>query len=395
MNFKTWFSSDSLKISKFQDISKKILLDPLTSRIISGLESTYQRLEIFGSQLAATIEQIMMDDSDLVTLEQIKEAHSYLKSQTDMVRTPTLMHVQSLFEEHLSHCKPGEDIDLFMKMENMQTTGSFKIRGVLNQMRKVEEHYGEEAQLVTMSAGNYGKAFAHCLKNRANKSVCYMPVTTPKNRVATIEGMGVEVRQAETEELQPCVDRLVAKEGYIMCHSFDDVDLIAGYGSSAFELLQDVPDPDIVLVCCGGGGLVSGVAATLSLTGHRNCRVYAVEPEGAASMKESFKARRPVKLSKVSTVAGGLAPPYAGAITYKHCHWFVQDVLVVTDAEILEALKALYTRGIRAEPSGCAALAALFAGKVPDVAGKKVVVYVTGGNVSCTELRKFIGEEES
>ncbi|GFS03635.1 L-threonine dehydratase catabolic TdcB-like [Elysia marginata] len=392
MKAKTRPGSDSLKIPGLQ-----IVLDPLTSLINSGLKSTYHQLEVLGTQLAATIEQITMDESQLVTLEQIKSAHNYLKTRPDMVRTPTLMHVQSLFEEHLPKDASGKGmgIDLFMKMENMQTTGSFKIRGVLNQMRKIEKRYGDKAKLVTMSAGNYGKAFAHCVGKRTTKSVCYMPLTAPKNRVTTIEGMGVEVRQVKTEELQPCVDRLVAEEGYIYCHSFDCPNLIAGNGSSAIELLEDVCDPDVVLVCCGGGGLVSGVATTLSLLGHRNCRVYAVEPEGAPSMKESFKVRQPVKLPKVSTVAGGLAPPYAGTLTYKHCHWYVEDVILVSDAEILEALKVLYNRGIRAEPSGCAAMAALFSGKVPDVEGKKVVVYVTGGNVSCAEMKKFIGEEDS
>ncbi|KAK3768908.1 hypothetical protein RRG08_060346 [Elysia crispata] len=388
-----------LRIAKYRSDSMKIpalpnILEPLTSLINSGLKSSYHQLENLGTRLAATMEQIAMDDSDLVTLEQVKAAHNYLKTRSDMVRTPTLMHVQSLFAEHLPSSASGEGIDLFMKMENMQTTGSFKIRGVLNQMCKILKRYGSDAKLVTMSAGNYGKAFAHCVGKRATKSVCYMPVTAPKDRVATIEEMGVEVRQVKTEELQPCVDRLVAEEGFVYCHSFDDINLIAGHGSSALELLEDVPDPDVVLVCCGGGGLVSGVAATLSLMGRRNCRVYAVEPEGAPSMKKSFKIRQPVKLHSVSTVATGLAPPYAGSLTYKHCHWYVEDVILVTDAEILEALKILYNRGIRAEPSGCAAMAGLLTGKVPDVAGKKVVVYVTGGNVSCSEMKKFVGEED-
>ncbi|RUS85820.1 hypothetical protein EGW08_006449 [Elysia chlorotica] len=389
MNSKSKHRSYSIKIPALPEV-----LNPLTTLINGGLKSTYSWLEIIGKQLAATMEQIVMDDSDLVTLEQVQAAHSYLRTQRDMVRTPTLMHVQSLFDEHLPRSDSGEGIDLYMKMENMQTTGSFKIRGVLNQMRHIQKKHGDDAKLVTMSAGNYGKAFAHCVGKRPVKSVCYMPVTAPQNRVTTIEGMGVEVRQVKTAELQPSVDRLVAEEGYVYCHSFDDINLIAGHGSSALELLEDVPSPDVVLVCCGGGGLVSGVAATLSLSGLRNCRVYAVEPEGAPSMKESFKTRQPAKLSSVSTVATGLAPPYAGTLTYKHCHWFVEDVILVSDEEILNALRILYNRGIRAEPSGCAAMAALVSGKVPDVAGNKVVVYVTGGNVSCLDMKKFVGEDD-
>ncbi|XP_005111982.1 L-threonine dehydratase catabolic TdcB isoform X2 [Aplysia californica] len=342
--------------------------------------------------------ELNMDiDENIVTLEQVLEAHQFLKSSPDMVRTPTLLHVQSMFTKDVKGPKSSglsskvdatslHKVDLFMKMENMQTTGSFKIRGVLNQMRKVKERHGKQCKLITMSAGNYGKAFAHCVGKSSPGSACVMPQTAPAHKAKLIENMGVEVHKVDTSKLMEEVNRLVKEEGFVFCHPFDDIDLIAGYASSALEVLEDVRNPDVILVCCGGGGLVSGVAAAVSLSKVSNCRVYAVEPQTAPTMYESFKTRRPVTIPHAKSVAAGLAPPYAGSLCYKHCRWFVEDVLLVSDEEMLSAMRVLFDRGIKAEPSGCAAFAALLSGKVPDVEGKKVVVYITGGNVSCSEL---------
>ncbi|BFZ08713.1 hypothetical protein BsWGS_11754 [Bradybaena similaris] len=356
--------------------------------------------------------QVDMDtETDILTLDQIQEAYSYVMSSKVVVRTPLLAHVQELFAntedrkqaETSSDHSPGTDgsqrqadlalMDLYLKMENMQTGGSFKIRGVVNQMRQVRKKHGDDCDLVTISAGNYGKAFAYCVGRSGGRSgvrnACIMPTTAPKNRVTLIESMGVYVKQVPTPDLEAEVDLLV-KDGYVYCHSINDLDLIAGHASAGLELLKDLPDPDIIVVGCGGGGFISGVASAVSLSGVRNCRIYAVEPEGAPSMYESFKAGRAVTLPHVQTVAVGLAPPYAGSLCYKHCRLFVEDVLLVSDQEILQAMKKMFDRGIKAEPSGSAALAAVLTGKVPDIQGKKVVVYVTGCNVTCDELSQYL-----
>ncbi|KAK0063817.1 L-threonine dehydratase catabolic TdcB isoform X1 [Biomphalaria pfeifferi] len=416
MNLKFWhntkWSSERLKI--VSDIEG--LVHP--SKIVSGIEGlvraginkSFDQLNNLVENIAVCLEKLNMDlDSAIVTLEQIQETYKYLRAQRDVLHTPTLLHVQSLFPQlhqstNVTECTDDTkssvkrnsllDTDLYIKLESMQTTGSFKIRGVLNQMRKVQERHGKQAKLVTMSAGNYGKAFAYALRHSKTKAICVMPHTALENKVKYIEKMGVEVRKTLTCELQSEVDRLVAQEGFIFCHPFDDVDLIAGYSSSALELLEDVPDPDVVVVNCGGGGLASGVAAGISLSGGKDCKVYAVEPEGAPTMYESFKERRPVTLTDVKSVASGLAPPYAGTICYRHCRWFVEDTLLVSDEEILQTMRLLFQRGIIAEPSGCAALAAVLAGKVPNIAGKKVVVYISGGNISCAELQKLIPEDQ-
>uniref|UniRef100_K1QWD3 L-serine deaminase n=1 Tax=Magallana gigas TaxID=29159 RepID=K1QWD3_MAGGI len=283
-------------------------------------------------------------------------------------------------------------------------------------------------KLITMSAGNYGKAFAYTLDKLNLSGLCLMPLTAPSSRVALIKSLGVSVEQCPTSELTSEVNRYVQKENFIYYHSFDDARLVAGYGrderkitawsygcevaiypsheiqaafsqyaahnfpvldpiddasyitgcaSVAMEILEDDVRPDVVVVCCGGGGLVSGIAAAIKLSGLRDCRIYAVEPEGSRTMYESFQKGEPVTMA-VNSVATGLSPPYAGKLTYQCCRRYVEDVILVSDNEILKCMSRLFDIGLVAEPSGCAALAAILNNKIPDVAGKRVVAVVTG-----------------
>lgn len=324
-----------------------------------------------------------MEGDKLVTLSQLEEARERLKHSAMVVRTPLLKEVQAMFPE-------VGNLHLHLKLENMQTTGSFKIRGVVNQMEKLSRKFDlRHKKLLTMSAGNYGKAFAYYLGEKGLSGKCIMPLTAPDNRVTLIKSMGVSVEQAPTAELQPTVDQYVSEKGYLFCHSFDDLDLIAGHGTCALEVLDEGLEPDVVVVCCGGGGLVSGIAAGFHLGSAKPVRVYAVEPEGSNTMWESLRAGQPVQKS-VGSVASGLSPPYAGKLGYAHCKQYVEDVLLVSDKEILECMQVLFSRGIKAEPSGCAAMAAVLSGRVPDVEGKEVLVVVTGGNVSAEELYQLL-----
>lgn len=187
--------------------------------------------------------------------------------------------------------------------------------------------------------------------------------------------------------LQAAVDRHVSDDGMYFLHSFDDLNLIAGYGSAGVEILEEIPNPDIVIVCCGGGGLVSGVAASIKLKGSKATRIFAVEPEGAPTMYLSKQQGHSVSVKSVNTIASGLAPPYAGKITFCHVQEFVEDVILVTDDEIKRAVKTFYKAGLVVEPSGAAAFAALQSDKIPDLLpGSNVVVMVTGGNVTTEEL---------
>ncbi|OWF45249.1 uncharacterized protein LOC110457279 isoform X1 [Mizuhopecten yessoensis] len=322
----------------------------------------------------------MPSDQSLVTLDDVQRAREVLSnSSLGVCRTPMIKN-SAMF--------PGlENAEVYLKLENMQTTGSFKIRGVASQMAFIPDEVKRgEKKLITMSAGNYGKAFAYALNKMGLSGLCLMPLTAPSSRVQLIKGYGVEVEQLPTSDLLSAVDKYVTEKGYTFLHSFDESNLIAGYGSASLEVLEDGVKPDVVIVCCGGGGLVSGVAATLKLSGLSDCRVYAVEPEGSPTMYESFKKGEAVTIPTVKSVAGGLSPPFAGKLTYQHCRRFVEDVVLVTDKELVDTMAMFYKRGLVVEPSGCAAMAALINGHIPNIAGKKVVVFVTGGNVSPEEM---------
>ncbi|XP_067683723.1 L-threonine ammonia-lyase-like [Haliotis asinina] len=321
---------------------------------------------------------------DLVTEADMQEARQVVTSHPLCVRTPLLQLVHDMFPQLAGH-----NLKLYLKLENMQTTGSFKIRGVVNQMKHLQAQLASDKIPITMSAGNYGKAFATYLHQQGVPGKCMIPNTAPQSRVHLIQSLGVSVEQMPTAELQTAVDNYTKDGSHVYCHPFDDIHLIAGYASVAMEILEEVPDPDIVLVCCGGGGLVSGVSAAIKTLGPSACRVYAVEPEGVPCMSESFKLGKAVS-RPVNTVATGLGPPFAGQLTYRHCSEFVERVLLVSDVEIVQCTELLYKRGLVVEPSGAAAMAALLNGKVPDIDGKKVIVVITGGNVTPGELISLI-----
>ena len=177
-----------------------------------------------------------------------------------------------------------------------------------------------------------------------------------------------------------------------LLHSYDDVDLMAGHASIGLEILEDCR-PDIVLICCGGGGLLAGAAAAIQLQlaalgESSSCAVYGVEPEGAATMHESFRRGAAFSLPEAKSVASGLSPPSAGDLCYAECLRFVKDILLVSDDELRRATSILYQAGVVAEPAGAAGFAALIHGKVPEeeLRGKQVCVVVTGGNVSTRQM---------
>lgn len=155
-----------------------------------------------------------------------------------------------------------------------------------------------------------------------------------------------------------------------------------------FEILEDCIHADVIVVPCGGGGLLAGIATAVKLSGS-SCRIYGVEPEAAPTMFESFRIGCPVGMDITHTVATGLCPPRAGTNTFRHCQQFVEGIFLVSDSQIIDTMWKLYNAGLLVEPSGAAALAALLYGKIPDVAGKTVVVVISGSNVTPEELVKL------
>ena len=326
--------------------------------------------------------QLDMEAELPVDFESIQKAAEVIKKSRYVTRTPLVRIDPQRFG------LPDGLGEVYLKLEGMQNAGSFKIRGITNQ---IENSPGEilhgDRHLVTMSAGNYGRSFAYMCNELKVKGRVLMPSTAPKNRAELIRNYGVDVEMLPTSELQPTVDKYVAEQEMVFFHPFDDPHMIAGNATMGVEILEDLSEIDIVLVCCGGGGLFSGVAAAIKLSGRgENTRVVGVEPVGACTMHLSLKEGRPLCKGDVKSIAAGLAPPYAGTNTYNIISKLADGVVLVSDDEIRKGVKVLYENGLVVEPSGAAAFAALKFEKISGVKGKRVVVTISGSNVSPQEM---------
>ena len=270
---------------------------------------------------------------------------------------------------------------IHLKAELFQRTGSFKPRGVL---AKVESLTAEERGrgVVTWSAGNAAQAVAWAAAAAGIDCRVFMWRTASPLKVAATRGYGAEV-ELEAESAAEAYERLVEhvdRTGAVFIHPFDDPVLQAGHGSVGLEVLEDVPEVATVVVPIAGGGLISGVATAVK--GLRpEARVIGVEPEGAATMSAALAAGEVVQIAPKS-VADGLAAPFVGEGTLAVCRELVDEVVLVSDAQIEEAFRLLYSRAkLACEPAGAAATAALLAGKVPLEPDEDVVAVVSGGNV--------------
>jgi threonine dehydratase len=277
----------------------------------------------------------------------------------------------------------------FLKLENLQRTGSFKVRGAVHAMSRLSPD-ARAGGVVTMSAGNAAQAIAYAGRAQGVKVTVVMPETAPKTKIAATRGYGGEIRFAsDMTQLLPMVQELQA-QGLHFLHPFDDDDVIAGHASLGFEILEDLPDVDLIVVPVGGGGLISGVALAVRALRPKT-RVVGVEPEGASAVRKALDAGHSVRLESVQTVADGLAAPFAGERNLEIIRRDVDDVIVVGDDVILDGLRFLVARArIVAEPAGAAAVGALLAGAVKARPGERVVAIVSGGNVDPDRLAGFL-----
>lgn len=321
----------------------------------------------------------------VISLEDVDKAIETIKQSPMVYRTPLLKNVGGMFGF-------ADRFKLHLKLENMQNTGSFKVRGVVNQVAHLPvDVIKNGTSLVSMSAGNYGKALAFASKKLNLPTTLCMPETAPSNKAKLIESLGVKVERMPKSDIIVAVDRHVAQEGMQFLHPFDDLNLIAGMASVAVEILDEIPEPDVVIACCGGGGLLAGVAAGIKLKGHESTKIYGVEPEGAPTMYLSKQQGHAVSIMSTKSIASGLAPPTAGKITFRHVQDFVEDIILVTEEELKRAVETFFHTGLVVEASGAAAFAALQSNKIPDLSPEsKVVVIVTGGNITPKELCDII-----
>jgi threonine dehydratase len=285
----------------------------------------------------------------------------------------------------------GERIgaEAHLKLENLQRTGSFKVRGAVYAMSRLSPE-ARAAGVVTMSAGNAAQAIAYAGRAQGVRVTVVMPDTAPKTKIAATQRYGAEIRFApDMTQLLPMVQELQAK-GLHFLHPFDDDDVIAGHASLGIEILEDLPRVDLVVVGVGGGGLISGVALAVRAL-RPGARIVGVEPEGAQGVRKALDAGHSVRLDSTKTVADGLAAPFAGERNLEIIKRDVDDVVVISDDAILDGLRFLAARArIVAEPAGAAAVGALLSGAVKPRPGERVVAIVSGGNVDPDRLAGFL-----
>ena len=277
---------------------------------------------------------------------------------------------------------------VLLKLESFQKTGSFKVRGALNKLHFLSPSEKKRG-VISFSAGNHGQSLAYAASLSGIPSTLVMPTTAVKSKVKATEGYGGIVHLTESDLLETTL-AIQREHGQTLVHPFDDLKIIAGAGTVGLEVLEDVPDVNVVIAGVGGGGLVSGIAAVAKLTNPR-INVTGVEPEGAAAMYHSLAKGKPINLSDLNTVADGLASPFVGIHTLAHVQRFVDNIVVVSDEEIMDALVSIMERcKVVVEPAGAASVAALISGKAKVEPGSTVVCIISGGNIGEEDLKRLL-----
>ncbi len=312
-----------------------------------------------------------------MTLDKIYHAAFVLKDiirKTDVIAAPEL----------------NPDADIILKTENLQVTGSFKVRGAAYKISQLSDE--EKARgVIACSAGNHAQGVALAATKAGAKSLICLPDNAPISKVEATKKYGADVclvpgvyDDAYNKALE-----LRDSEGYTFVHPFNDEDVIAGQGTIGLEILEQVPDVDAVIVPVGGGGLISGVAYAIKAL-NPNVKVYGVQASGAPSMVNSVKEGKIKRLASVTTIADGIAVKEPGDLTFDIVSQYVDELVTVTDDEVAAAILALIEQQkLCAEGAGAVSVAAAMFNKVP-VAGKKVVCLVSGGNIDVTILSRVI-----
>lgn len=280
--------------------------------------------------------------------------------------------------------------EIYLKFENQQKTGSFKIRGASNKIAALVER-GEITSAVASSAGNHAQGVAYASHVHGIPATIVMPKSAPIAKVSATEGYGAKVvlcGDCYDDAYNKAVE-IQEKEGATFLHPYDDLEVMAGQGTIGIEILEELPIVDIVIVPAGGGGLLAGVAACIKQINPR-VKIIGVQAEGAPAVAESFKQKKHVSTDSVSTIADGIAVKIPGDNTIELINKYADDVVTVSDAEISEAILLLLERTKQVvEPAGATTLAAVLNGKV-DVKGKRVACVLSGGNIDVSFIQRII-----
>lgn len=313
----------------------------------------------------------------MVTLDKIYHAAHVLKSvvrHTNLIKAPAI----------------NPDVDIWLKPENLQVTGSFKVRGsgyMISQLSDEEKEKG----VIACSAGNHAQGVALAATKYGIKSVICLPDGAPISKVEATKGYGAEVVMVEGvyDDAYAEAIRLRDEKGYTFIHPFDAENVIAGQGTIGLEILNEMPDVDAIIVPIGGGGLISGVAVAAKKL-NPDIKVYGVQAAGAPSMFKSINDGKIERLDAVSTIADGIAVKEPGENTFNYVKEFVDEIATVTEDEIATAILTLIEQHkMIAEGAGAVSVAAAMFDKF-DLKGKKVVCIVSGGNIDVTILSRVI-----
>ncbi len=313
----------------------------------------------------------------MLTLDKVYHAAYTLKNvirDTSVIQAPNI----------------NTEADVYLKTENLQITGSFKVRGAYYKISQLSDE--EKAKgVIACSAGNHAQGVALAATANKIKSLICLPDGAPISKVEATKKYGADVCLVKGvyDDAYAKAMELKDEMGYTFIHPFDDIDVIAGQGTIGLEILEQLPDVEAVIVPVGGGGLISGVAFAIKSL-RPQCKVYGVQSDGAASMYDSLKNEHICNLESVKTIADGIAVKTPGEHTFDICSKYVDEIVTVSDDEVASAILALMEQQkLVSEGAGAVAIAAAMFNKV-DIKGKKVCCLVSGGNIDVTILSRVI-----
>lgn len=313
----------------------------------------------------------------MLNIDTVYDAAKVLK---EIARKTDLILSNTLLEGH----------QIYLKSENLQLTGSFKLRGAYYKISKLTAEQKSKG-IIACSAGNHAQGVALSAQKNGIKASIFIPATAPISKVEATRKYGADIKLIDGvyDDAYNAACEYQKQTGGEFIHPFNDEDVIAGQGTIGLEILEQLPDVEAVIVPIGGGGLISGVAYAIKSL-KPSCKVYGVQAQGAGSMYESYKQKRILELPSVNTFADGTAVKKPGEITFDMCNKYVDDIVTVSDDEVASAILALMERQkIVAEGAGALSVAAAMFSKLP-IENKKTACIVSGGNIDVNILSRVI-----
>ncbi|MDO5717639.1 MAG: threonine ammonia-lyase [Tissierellia bacterium] len=313
----------------------------------------------------------------MLTLDKVYLAGAELRNvvrKTDLIYAPLL----------------SRNNEVFLKTENLQKTGSFKVRGAHYKMSTLTPEEREKG-VVACSAGNHAQGVALAARSFGIKSLIFLPATAPISKIEATRALGAEIKLVDGvyDDAYREAIKYSEENDCLFLHPFDDEDVIAGQSTVALEILEQLPDVEAVVVPIGGGGLISGIAFAIKAM-RPNCKVYGVQAERAGAMAKSFHEKKHCETKAVSTFADGIAVKSPGNLTYEICSEYVDDIVTVSEDQIATAILTLMERQkLVSEGAGAVAIAAIMFNKIP-LANKKVCAIISGGNIDVNILSRVI-----